>query len=48
MVFRIVTVWRHSVILEVPEGITFNTFIFGTACQEAEFIFWSEISGEES
>lgn len=28
MVFRIVTVWRHSAILEVPEGITFVTPLF--------------------
>lgn len=42
MVFRIVTVWRHSAPLKVPEGITFNNFIFGTAYQEARSFFWSD------
>lgn len=36
--FRIATVWRHSAILKVPEGITVN-FIFGSSCLEAKS-FW--------
>lgn len=46
MVFRIVAAWRYSAVLKVPEGITFNYFIFGTSCQEAKSYFgmktWAE------
>lgn len=48
MVFRIVTVWRHCSILKVPEGIFFNTFIFGTSCQEAKSFFGAKSLAEKA